>query len=321
MRKCENWIDWFRFLCINTREERVEHFLKRALFEASQRGYVSTTRDIPEVSYVQLPPNIGTKIQKDKNGMFFPPDERQGRAQYSGSSMDTRTSYQGQITREGQADDTVSAERYSTGNRYDDRRRQERARDPRRGGRFHNRDQRGGYDSRRGYDEMKTREGRKPLRQVSEHAAMSYSPERVTQTAQLPIFLQSGLVAEGIETWKKVQEQGLPGLTLGEDSTVLSPAGSGKSTLLAIAALYRLYVRKDPSFVIIICGDESHCVYMNQFIRRMGKDVPDLNVRFYSERKSNIFKAASYGRNILIGTLCVIFLFFLKLYPHIETAI
>ncbi|ETO17919.1 hypothetical protein RFI_19385, partial [Reticulomyxa filosa] len=140
---------------------------------------------------------------------------------------------------------------------------------------------RGSRDHNRRYDNKDNR----PLGQVSEHAAMCYPEEKVIRRDQLPVFLQSGLKAKAIDKWRNVQEQALPLLTEGKDVVIISPAGSGKSTLLTIAALYRLYVKKDPAHILIICGHDQHCSYMQQLIQEIGKDVPDLNVKLLGERR------------------------------------
>jgi len=107
-----------------------------------------------------------------------------------------------------------------------------------------------------------------------------------------------------IKKWRPAQEKGLPLLTKGEDTIVLSPAGSGKSSLLSIAALYRLYVRKDPAHVIVMCGTDSHCTHLHHFIERLGQDVPDLTVKALGERRMDMMRGYDFsrGRNIYIGT-------------------
>ncbi|ETO12315.1 hypothetical protein RFI_25061, partial [Reticulomyxa filosa] len=149
------------------------------------------------------------------------------------------------------------------------------------------------------------------LGRVSEHAAKSYPPEEIKEQGQLPTFIQSGLNSQGIVKWKPVQDKSLSSLTSGKDTIILSPAGSGKTTLLSIIALYRLYVKKDPAHVIVICGDETHCNYVTEFIWQLGADVPDLHIESIP-KQFNVDFDFKYGRNIFVGR-CYLFLLLLLL--------
>ncbi|ETO10317.1 hypothetical protein RFI_27062, partial [Reticulomyxa filosa] len=290
--KCSDWIKFFHFLSIRTSESKVEQLLKDAISNAARKNYYQPSRRLAETTSRESPLRT-----RDVNGVptgggrrtLFVEGAPRGRGNDS-----LRGSRDGRQTsgRERFEDEKDSREkgfgRRGRGSEGRFGRDSDRRRTPREG------------DKDTGA-EMKVKAANSGDQYPNMQACRI--PQKQSQISKkLSAFLVSGLQAQGIEKWHKMQEEALPLLTLGKDAIILSPAGSGKSTLLVIAALYRLYVRKDPAHVIVICSNDDHCSYIYQLLEKIGQQTPDLKVRVLDERKVDNYRDGfSRGRNVFIG--------------------
>ena len=103
-----------------------------------------------------------------------------------------------------------------------------------------------------------------------------------------------------IKSFNKLQYEIIPHLTIGNDIICITPPDNEQLTSIT---LYRLYIVKAPSNILIIAIDYIHSNDIRDKFEQYGKYVPDSNVRYIiSGGQQWRILELNYGRNIWVVT-------------------
>eukprot|EP00485_Elphidium_margaritaceum_P022900 CAMPEP_0202710562 /NCGR_PEP_ID=MMETSP1385-20130828/22520_1 /ASSEMBLY_ACC=CAM_ASM_000861 /TAXON_ID=933848 /ORGANISM="Elphidium margaritaceum" /LENGTH=1596 /DNA_ID=CAMNT_0049370129 /DNA_START=389 /DNA_END=5179 /DNA_ORIENTATION=- len=141
-----------------------------------------------------------------------------------------------------------------------------------------------------------------PKKKVSAFTAKTVKISALSTMKQFPDWIRSGCKSQ-VQELNALQQKIVPDLCVGHDSIVVSPAGSGKATAVLLASLYRLYSKKAPTHILLICADHIHVEQLRRRCLALGESVPDLNVIPQISRGINVRPHhLQQGRNVFICT-------------------
>jgi superfamily II DNA/RNA helicase len=138
-------------------------------------------------------------------------------------------------------------------------------------------------------------------KRVSEYESIFYDAAAVSSVGDLPEWMRAA-IKDNIGEFNALQKEIVPLITAGQPAFCFAPAGAGKSTAAVIGALYRVFVKKDPSQVIIATPTAIMATEIGALCQTLGAGVPDLHVYSLLRDRSvpDAAKVAN-GRNIFVA--------------------